>query len=127
MNEAIMKMELHKVLREIRMHGTEYTFFRKKVDKYGEPTKEEPEQIAKVQGLFHVSKGYVTETAQDGTRTHLKGQPMLLCKHEEIKDIQNGDYIRINQNVYKVIDKNNIQEYNIITDISMELMLNGKN
>lgn len=126
MNEARLKMELHKVSQEIRVHGNDYNVYRKELDKYKEPTGKEM-QVAQIKGLYHVTKGYVTETAQDGTRTHLKGQPMLLCKHEETKDIQTGDYIRINQNVYKIIDKNNIQEYNIITDISMELMLNGKN
>ena len=126
MNEARLKMELHKVSQEIRIHGNDYNVYRKELDKYKEPTGKEI-KVTQIKGLYHITKGYVTETAQDGTRTHLKGQPMLLCKHEEIKDIQNGDYIRINQNAYKVIDKNNIQEYNIITDISMELMLNGKN
>ncbi len=126
MNEARLKMELHKVSQEIKVHGNIYNVYRKELDKYKEPTGKEI-QIAQIKGLYHITKGYVTETAQDGTRTHLKGQPMLLCKHEETKDIQTGDYIRINQNVYKVIDKNNIQEYNVVTDISMELMLNGKN
>ncbi len=126
MNEARLKTELHKVSQEIKVHGNIYNVYRKELDKYKEPTGKEI-QVAQIKGLYHITKGYVTETAQDGTRTHLKGQPMLLCKHEETKDIQTGDYIRINQNVYKVIDKNNIQEYNIVTDISMELMLDGKN
>ena len=127
MNEARVKMELHKVLREIQIHGTEYTFFRKEVDKYGELTKEEPEQIAKVQGLFHVSKGYITQNIQDGTKTHSKGQPMLMVAHENTREIQTDDFFVINGNRYKVIEKNNIQEYNIITDISLGLVLNGRN
>lgn len=127
MNEAIMKMELHKVLREIQMHGTEYTFFRKKVDKYGEPTKEEPEQIANVKGLFHVSKGYITQNIQDGTKTHSKGQPMLMVAYENTREIQTDDFLIINENTYKVVEKNNIQEYNIVTDISLELVLDGRN
>lgn len=127
MNEARMKMELHKVLREIQMHGTEYTFFRKKVDKYGEPTKEEPEQIANVKGLFHVSKGYITQNIQDGTKTHSKGQPMLMVAYENIGEIQTDDFLIINENTYKVVEKNNIQEYNIVTDISLELVLDGRN
>lgn len=127
MNEARMKMELHKVLREIQIHGTEYTFFRKKVDKYGEPTKEEPEQIVKVQGLFHVSKGYITQNIQDGTKTHSKGQPMLMVAHENTGEIQTDDFFIINGNTYKVVEKNNIQEYNIVTDVSLELVLNGRN
>lgn len=127
MNEARMKMELHKVLREIQIHGTEYTFFRKKVDKYGEPTKEEPEQIANVKGLFHVSKGYITQNIQDGTKTHGKGQPMLMVAYENTREIQTDDFLIINENTYKVVEKNNIQEYNIVTDISLELVLDGRN
>lgn len=127
MNEAIMKMELHKVLREIQIHGTEYTFFRKKVDKYGEPTKEEPEQIVKAQGLFHVSKGYVTQNIQDGTKTHSKGQPMLMVAYENVGEIKTDDFFITNGNRYKVVEKNNIQEYNIVTDISLELVLDDRN
>lgn len=127
MNEARMKMELHKVLREIQIHGTEYKFFRKKVDNYGEPTKEEPEQIANVKGLFHVSKGYITQNIQDGTKTHSKGQPMLMVAHENVGEIKADDFFVINKNKYKVVEKNNIQEYNIVTDISLELVLDGRN
>lgn len=127
MNEARMKMELYKVLREIQIHGTEHTFFRKKVDNYGEPTKEEPEQIANVKGLFHVSKGYITQNIQDGTKTHSKGQPMLMVAHENIGEIKTEDFFVINGNKYKVVEKNNIQEYNIVTDISLELVLDGSN
>jgi hypothetical protein len=127
MNEARMKMELHKVLREVQVHGTEYTFFRKKVDKYGEPTKEEPKQVVKVQGLFHVSKGYITQNIQDGTKTHSKGQPMLMVAYENTREIKTEDFLIINENTYKVVEKNNIQEYNIVTDISLELVLDGRN
>ena len=122
-----MKMELHKVLRDIQIHGTECTFFRKKVDNYGEPKKEEPEQIANVKGLFHVSKGYITQNIQDGTKTHSKGQPMLMVAHENIGEIKTEDFFVINKNKYKVVEKNNIQEYNIVTDISLELVLDGSN
>ena len=127
MNEARLRMELHKVLREIQIHGTEYTFFRKKVDKYGEPTKEEPEQTGNVQGLFHVSKGYITQNIQDGTKTHSKGQPMLMVAHENTGEIKTDDFFVINGNRYKVVEKNNIQEYNIVTDISLGLVLDGRN
>ena len=82
MNEARMKMELHKVLREIQIHGTEYAFFRKKVDKYGEPTKEEPEQIANVKGLFLHFPDFPTTLKYQPNYCHLTPTPMkclLLC------------------------------------------------
>ena len=127
MNELRLRMELHKVLREIQIHGTEYTFFRKKVDKYGEPTKEEPEKIGNVRGLFHVSKGYITQNIQDGTSVHSKGQPMLMVAYENVGEIKTDDFFITNGNKYKVVEKNNIQEYNIVTDISLELVLDGRN
>ena len=127
MNEARLKMELYKAVREIKIHGTAYSLFRDKTDKYGEPTKEEPEKVATIRGLFHVSKGYITENIQEGTRTHSKGQPMLLVAYAETENVQNGDYLEINQNKYKVVEKNNIQEYSIVADISLELVLNGRN
>lgn len=127
MNEARLKMELHKVVREIKIHGATYNLFRDKLDKYGESTNEEPEQVATIHGLFHVSKGYITENIQEGTRTHSKGQPMLLVAYVETENIQNGDYLEINQNKYKVVEKNNIQEYSIVTDVSLELVIDGRN
>lgn len=127
MNEARLKMELHKVLREIQIHGTEYKLFRKKTDKYGEPTKEEPEQVATFRGLFHISKGYITKNVAEGTKTHSKGQPMLLVAYDETENIQSEDFLIINGNPYKVVEKNNIQEYNIVTNISLEMVLNGRN
>lgn len=127
MNEARLKMELHKVLREIKIHGTTYTFYRDKVDQYGEPTKEEPEKVIDVDGLFHVSKGYITQNIQDGTKTHTKGQPMIMVVYEDVEEIQNGDFCVINGNTYKVVEKNNIQEYNIVSDVSLEMVINGRN
>lgn len=126
MNEARLKMELHKVQREIRTHGTKYNVYRKRLDEYGEDTGQF-DMIVVVDGLFHITKGYVIENIREGTRIHSKGQPMLLCLYHGTKDIQNGDFLEINKNKYKVVEKNNIQEYNIITDISLELMLDGRN
>lgn len=127
MNEKILKMELHKVSREIKIHGTQYNVSRTVKDKYGEDVQGEYEQIATIDGLFHISKGYITNNISDGTRTHSKGSPMLLVLYEQSKEIQNGDFLMINENKYKVIEKNNIQEYNIIVDISLELVLDGRN
>lgn len=127
MNETMLRMELYKVQREIRIHGTKYDVYRNRLDEYGEEIEGEKELISSVNGLFHLEKGYVTESVQDGTRVHGKGQPKLLILYSESKKIENGDYLIVNENLYKIVDKNNIQEYNVITDLSLELVLNGKN
>lgn len=119
--------ELHKVKREIHIHGRQYEFLREKTDKYGEPTNEEPEKVATVCGLFHITKGYVSKTVQDATMIHAKGQPMLMTIYDEVSSVQNGDFFVLNNNTYKVVEKNNIQECGIVCDISLEVVLDGRN
>lgn len=114
------------VEREITRNGSTYTVNRNKVDKYGEPT-QEVEEVATLRGLFHISKGFITKNNSDGSQTKTKGQPMILALWEECKTIQNGDFVVINGNTYKITDKNNIEEYNIIADISLEVVLSDRN
>lgn len=114
------------VEREIVRNGSTYTVKRNKVDKYGEPT-QEVEEVTTLRGLFHISKGFITKNTSDGSQTKTKGQPMILVLLEECKTIQNGDFVVINGNNYKITDKNNIEEYNIIADISLEVVLSDRN
>lgn len=112
--------------REITRNGSTYIVKRNKVDKYGEPT-QEVEEVTTLRGLFHISKGFVTKNTSDGSQTKTKGQPMILALLEECATIQNGDFVIINSNIYKITDINNIEEYNIIADISLEVVLNDRN
>ena len=114
------------VEREITRNGSTYTVKRNRVDKYGEPT-QEVEEVTALRGLFHISKGFITKNTSDGSKTKTKGQQMILALWEECKTIQNGDFVVINGNTYKITDKNNIEEYNIIADISLEVVLSDRN
>ena len=114
------------VEREITKNGSTYTVKRNKVDKYGEPT-QEVEEVTALRGLFHISKGFIIKNTSDGSQTKTKGQPMILALWEECETIQNGDFVVINGNTYKITDKNNIEEYNIIADISLEVVLSDRN
>lgn len=114
------------VEREITKNGSTYTVKRNKVDKYGEPT-QEVEEVTTLRGLFHISKSFITKNTSDGSQTKTKGQPMILALWEECETIQNGDFVVINGNTYRVTDKNNIEEYNIIADISLEVVLSDRN
>lgn len=126
MNEKMLQIELNKVKREIKTHGRSYEVKRTILNNYGEDT-DEQQSITEVQGLFHTEKGYITKSVSDGSKTHSKGQPKLMVAYDDSVLIKNGDMIQINENVYKVIEKNNTQEFNIVCDISMELMLDGNN
>lgn len=126
MNEKMLQIELNKVKREIKTHGRSYEVKRTILNNYGEDT-DEQQSITEIQGLFHTEKRYITKSISDGSKTHSKGQPKLMVAYDDSVLIKNGDTIQINENTYKVIEKNNIQEFNIICDMSMELVLNGNN
>lgn len=126
MNEKMLQIELNKVKREIKTHGRSYEVKRTILNNYGEDT-DEQQSITEVQGLFHTQKGYITKSVSDGSKTHSKGQSKLMVAYDDSVLIKNGDTIQINENTYKIIEKNNIQEFNIVCDISMELVLNGNN
>lgn len=108
------------------MHGEEYTVYKQKTDKYGETTSD-IEEIQKVSGLFHITKGYTTQTVSDGTKVRAKSQPMLMICIEDSEQIENGMFVIINDNRYNIVDKNNIQEYNMVVDLSLELVQDGRN
>lgn len=122
MNKCI---ELYKVQREIKMHGSSFTVKRNKIDEYKEPTGEQ-ETITAFRGLFHITKTFKTRTIKDGTDTRTKGQPMVLVEYSDVEEIRNGDIIEYNGLEYTIADVNNIEQMNIIADISMELVMNGK-
>lgn len=120
MNEKRLQCELHKVAREIATHGNNYTFLRDKVDKYGETIDDEIETVCTANGIFHTSKIYVSKVAKDATTSHTKGSPMLLLRYSDSDGIKQNDYVFINNKKFKVVDVNDIQEYNIIVDISLD-------
>ena len=43
----------------------------------------------------------------------------------QVEEIRNGDIIEYNGLEYTVADVNNVEQMNIIADISMELVING--
>lgn len=123
MNKCI---ELYKVQREIKMHGSDFTVKRDKINEYKEPTGER-ETITTFRGLFHITKTFQTRNIEDGTVTRTKGQPMVLVDYKNTTSIKNGDILEYNGLEYTVADVNNIEQMNIIADISMELIINGNN
>lgn len=124
MLERILKMELHKVEREIKTHGMEYEFKRKVLDKYKEDTGES-KTIKNVIGLFHTTKGYISVNTTDDSKIQTKGQPKMMIVFDDSKEIKKGDFVLINNKTYVVLEKNNVQEMNIVIDISLELVLDG--
>lgn len=116
---------LQVVKQNIKQHGTTYTFQRYKKDSRGQETSE-LEEVCKLSALFHISKGYVTKTIGDSGFTRAKGQPMLLCVTEDANLIQTKDIVIVKSFLYRVTEKNDLNQEGIITDISLELVDYGR-
>ena len=128
MREELLKNELHKVKKEICLHGKMYEFKRDILDEYKEPTGEK--KVITTCGLFHITKNYiqfVTANSDGSNKIRSKGQPMMLVCYEDAKYLKSEDVVKINGRNYKINHVNNIQEMNIVVDISLELVLDGNN
>lgn len=117
--------ELYKVKREIEIHGCEYDLYESIKDRYEESTGD-IRVINTFRGLFHISKGYSNSRVSDGTETHVKGMPMILCRYDDAKSMKRDMRVIVNNKTYVITDINNIQEYNIVVDISLELVVDGE-
>lgn len=123
--KARIALELHKVKREIETHGDKYTFYRDVLNEYKELTGEH-EIVSTICGIFHSSGNYVLREANESTIKRTKRQPMFLCAWESSEKIRSGDYMILNGKRFEVTGKNNINEYNTICDMSLEVILYGE-
>lgn len=125
LNERKVIMEQNRVKREIERIGNTYLFTRNKKNEFGEDTNEK-QDICTIRGLYHVTKGYATRMIDDSSIVITKGMPMMLCTKNEFSDkIRKGDTVEVNNCKHIVSDINNINEYNILYDISLEVVVDG--
>ena len=115
------QIELTKVKREITRHGIKFSVYREIKDSYNEGTGKFNFVIESI-GLYHIQKGYVTRKISDGGEVTQKGSPKLMLIFDDCVSINNDDIIVINETAFAVRDKNNIEELNIICDLSLEVL-----
>jgi len=125
------KFEAYKLQRELDQSGKDYDFFRPVKNAFGEPTAEK-EKVGSLNGLYHEVNYFVkTETSEASTVRGSRGrpmvQPMILCLYESAVacDLKFGDSTVINGKTFKVTGVQNIQEWSIIADISLEVVDDG--
>ena len=117
------RFEAHKIQREIKRSGVEFEFKRLGKNEFNEPNEEVTESF-KIKGLYHEQNGYITITKNEAAKTRTKKTSMILCLHEDVVDsgLQIEDLVKINNKTFKVNGVVNIQEWNIISDISLEFI-----
>lgn len=118
------KFEAYKVRRELKRIGKEYEFKRAKLNNFKEPTNENM-VAGKLTGLYHEQNSNVSISTGDTTQTRTKKIPMILCLYEDATFLKIGDKVKINSKTFKVTGIINIQEWNIIADISLEVIDDG--
>lgn len=119
------QFEAYKIKRELKRSSIDYEFKRSGVNDFGEPVGE-PIVVGTIRGLYHEQNSSVQVTTGDTTQVRTKKIPMILCLYEDAASLvlQVGDELKINNKTLKVTGVVNIQEWNIIADISLEVVDN---
>lgn len=120
------KFEVYKLKRELKRSGIEYKFYRSKVNDFGEPS-DEVEAIGTILGLYHEQNSNIQVTTGDTTQVRTKKIPMILCLYDDVASLSFsvGDFVIINGKTFKLTGVVNILEWNIISDISLEVFDDG--
>jgi len=120
------QFEAYKIKRELKRSGIDYEFKRFGVNDFGEPVGE-PIVVGTIRGLYHEQNSSVQVTTGDTTQVRTKKIPMILCLYEDAARLALvvGDTVTINAKTFKVTGVVNIQEWNLISDISLEVVDSG--
>lgn len=118
------QFEAYKIRREIKRSGETYTFKRPVLNEFGEPSGDEIE-VGSLRGLYHERyerDSNIRLMTSDTTQIRTKKLPMILCIYDDAKtlNLQLGDKLYLNDKIFKVVSLVNIQEWNIIGDLSLE-------
>lgn len=120
------RFEAYKIKRELKRSGIDYEFKRKKKNDFGEPAGD-PEVFGSLKGIYHEQNSNIQVTTGDTTQVRTKKIPMILCLYEDTARLALvvGDTVTINAKTFKVTGVVNIQEWNLISDISLEVVDSG--
>ena len=120
------RFEVYKVKRELKRSGKEYKFMRPMENEYKEPSDDSTE-VGTLLGLYHERNGYIAVSVSDVTQVRTKGTPSILCLYDDVAPLGLviGDMVVINGKTMIVNGIVNIQEWNMIADISLEVVDDG--
>lgn len=119
------QFEAYKIKRELKRSGTNYEFKRAGLNDFGEPNNGLV-TVGTIKGLYHEQNSNIQITTGDTTQVRTKKIPMILCLYDDAASLalQVGDQLEINSKTLKVTGVVNVQEWNIVADISLEVVDN---
>lgn len=119
------QFEAYKIAREIKRSGGDYLFQRPGTNEFGEPD-DSFEDVTTVKGIYHEQNSNIQITTSDTTQIRTKKIPMILTLWESIGLLKVGDRVKINDKEFFVEGIVNVQEWNIVADISLEVVDDGR-
>ena len=94
------------------------------VNEFGEPDHTHENIVCTIKCLYHEQNSNIQITTGETTQVRTKKIPMLLCLYENTDLLEPGDFMILNEKKYKVTGIVNIQEWNLLGDISLEVVDN---
>ncbi len=126
MSETFLR---ERVKRRILWDGRDFTFTRYAKNSYKEITDEVEKQYT-IKGIYHDGGGYggmlnLELLEREGSRETERTKPMIFCAYDEVtKDVQMDDRVVIGDDLYYVVEKQNVTNYSIAYEISLEKVQN---
>ena len=133
---------LYQVKREIKRNPTKLKFYRKELNKFGEPTGELI-LFREYIGMYHEHAPHMLDsyrilTAQTGGISRTEKMPQIMVPYEDFyfmnengervwHEVKIGDVVDLNGRTLRVTGVLNVQEWNLLMDISFEEVDEGGN
>ena len=120
------KFEAYKISREIKRSGYNFTFKRKAKNDFNEPSKEAI-IVGNLLGIYHEQNSNIAISTGDTTQYRTKKIPMILCLYSDVSKLKLNvdDFVIFNSKTFKVTGITNVQEWSIVSDISLEVFDDG--
>lgn len=127
-----MKRTPFALYRQIRLavswYGENYSFTRKQLNTYGEPTDDEEDSVQVVSGIYHASeRSFIELINNEGASVKSKVSKGILCDSDTKLSVQQGDKVVINNTDFYVTAVEPVL-YNgtvVAQEISVEELIEG--
>lgn len=110
--------QLNKVRRLINTQGKAFHFEKPIKNEFGEPNGQTVSVV--LRGVFHETTSYLNKTSTDASTLRKKASPMVLMLWESAEGLHHTDELKFNEKTYRVTEIKNLQEANLVADISLE-------
>lgn len=117
-----LSLERYKVRQFIKRWGHTYTFRSYKLNQFNEPTTE-VEKALEVQGVYHESSGYISQTVEDSGTVVSKLNTWLMCLSESAVGLESEMKVDIAGTTFRVTGVRDLDKLGLACDVSLEEVL----